>query len=70
MAEVHRFNVSRIRDKISFKPCRHRVLGIFSPLLWFGRLRAGLKKFSISLITGGILTPEKFFQRGTLESTM
>jgi hypothetical protein len=29
LTEIHRFSTSRLRDKISFKPLRQQVLGIF-----------------------------------------
>ena len=62
---------SRLRDKI--RPQAERAAGILS----FFRLSIGfqwavsaMQRFSLSVVRAGILTPEKFYQRGTLENAM
>jgi hypothetical protein len=62
--------MSRLHDKISFSTLVATKLAVFLVFPGFRRYRARLQRFSIPLFTVGILTPEMFFRRGTLESAM
>jgi hypothetical protein len=60
-----------LHDKIGPEAERAgEILAFFRFLIGFQRDAPELKKFSFSVVTAAILTPELFFRRGTLEFAM